>query len=302
MESASLIAAELVDATKRFGNVTALDTVSLTVTRGETLALLGPNGAGKTTAISLLLGLRPPTSGTARIFGRDPRDPAARAQMGAMLQESGMPATLTAREALDFVRALYPDPLPTNAVLEIADLAHRSTSRIATLSGGEKQRMYFALALIGRPALLFLDEPTVALDVETRRRFWNEIRALVTRGTTIVLTTHYLEEADALADRIVVVDHGRVIASGRPDEIKGRVGGRYVRFRSSAVTEIELLALAGVQRVTTENGAWRLLTLDAEGNLARLFAMGVALDRLEVFDAGLEEAFVALTSGRQGTT
>ena len=293
-------AAELIEATKRFGSVTALDAVSLAVTRGETLAILGPNGAGKTTAISLLLGLRTPTSGTARIFGHDPRDAAARSQMGAMLQESGMPATLTAREALDFFRSLYPDPLTTNAVLEIADLSHRAASRIATLSGGEKQRMYFALALIGRPALLFLDEPTVALDVETRRRFWKEIRALVDRGSTIVLTTHYLEEADALADRIIVIDHGRVIAEGRPEEIKGRVGGRYVRFRSSGITEADLTSLHGVQRVTMENGAWRLLTLDAEGNLARLFALGVQLDRLEVFDAGLEEAFVALTSGRDG--
>jgi ABC-2 type transport system ATP-binding protein len=288
-------AAELTSATKRFGAVTALDAVSFTVRRGETVALLGPNGAGKTTAISLLLGLRPPTSGQVRIFGRNPRDAGARTRLGAMLQESGVPATLLAREVVEFFAALYPAPLDVMEVLATAELTHRAEMRVATLSGGERQRLYFALALVGRPDLLVLDEPTVSLDVETRRRFWKEIRSLVGRGITLVLTTHYLEEADALADRVVVVDHGRIIAEGKPAEIKARVGGRYMKFRSPDADEPLLRALPGVQRVTREGDQWVVLTLDPEAGLAQLFRAGTCVERLEVADAGLEEAFLALT-------
>ena len=290
-------AAELTSVTKRFGAVTALDAVSFTVRRGETVALLGPNGAGKTTAISLLLGLRPPTSGQVRIFGRDPRDAGARTRLGAMLQESGVPATLRAREVVQFFAALYPAPLDVMEVLATAELTHRAEARVASLSGGERQRLYFALALVGRPDLLVLDEPTVSLDVETRRRFWKEIRSLVGRGITLVLTTHYLEEADALADRVIVVDHGRIIAEGRPAEIKARVGGRYMKFHSPRADESVLRALPGVQRVTREGDQWIVLTLDPEAGLAQLFRTGVCVERLEVADAGLEEAFLALTSG-----
>jgi ABC-2 type transport system ATP-binding protein len=291
------IAVQLTAATKRFGAVTALDSVSLSVARGETVALLGPNGAGKTTAISLLLGLRPPTSGGVRIFGRDPRDASARKRIGAMLQESGVPATLRARELVEFFAALFPQPLDATEVLSTAELTHRAEARVATLSGGEKQRLYFALALVGRPDVLFLDEPTVSLDVETRRRFWKEIRALIARGITLVLTTHYIEEADALADRVIVLDHGRIIAEGAPAEIKSRVGGRYMRFRSAVVAEAALLALPGVQRVTRDGDRWTVLTLDPEGGLAQLFRDGVRIEHLEVADAGLEDAFLALTSG-----
>jgi ABC-2 type transport system ATP-binding protein len=296
------VAVELITATKRFGAVTALDGVSLAVARGETVALLGPNGAGKTTAISLLLGLRPPTSGQVRIFGRDPREASARSRMGAMLQESGVPATLTPRELARLFAALYPSPLDPMEALATAELTHRADARVATLSGGERQRLYFALALVGRPDVLFLDEPTVSLDVETRRRFWQEMRALVGRGITLVLTTHYLEEADALADRVIVIDHGRIIAQGRPAEIKARVGGRYMRFRSADGIEAALQALPGVQRVTREGDVWIVLTLDPEGGLAQLFRQGVRIEHLEVADAGLEEAFLALTNGTRPRT
>ena len=295
--SAPEIAVSLHAATKRYGTVTALDGVSFSVSRGETVALLGPNGAGKTTAISLMLGLRPPTSGEVRIFGHDPRDAAARTRMGAMLQESGVPATLKAREIVEFFAALYPAPADPMDVLATAELTHRADARVATLSGGEKQRLYFALALVGRPDVLFLDEPTVSLDVETRRRFWKEIRGLVGRGITLVLTTHYIEEADALADRVVVVDHGRIIAEGKPSEIKARVGGRYMRFISANANEGVLKGLSGVQRVTREGDVWTVITLDPESGLAQLFRDGIAIERLEVGDAGLEEAFLALTNG-----
>jgi ABC-2 type transport system ATP-binding protein len=291
------IAAELLSATKRFGSLTALDSVSITVARGETVAILGPNGAGKTTAISLLLGLRPPTSGQVRIFGRDPREAGARTRIGAMLQESGVPATLKAREIVEFFGALYPKPLDTMDVLGTAELSHRAEARVATLSGGERQRLYFALALVGQPEVLFLDEPTVSLDVETRRRFWKEIRSLVGRGITLVLTTHYLEEADALADRIIVVDHGRIIAVGKPAEIKAMVGGRYMRFHAPDIDEHALAALPGVQRVTRAGDLWTVFTLEPERDLAELFRGGVRVERLQVADAGLEEAFLALTGG-----
>lgn len=282
-------------ATKRFGQTTALNNVSFTVQRGETVAILGPNGAGKTTAISLLLGLRPPTSGTVRVFGENPRLATARTRIGAMLQESGVPLTLKAREVVEFVSAMYPNPLGVMDALETAELTHRADARVATLSGGEKQRLYFALAIVGRPDLLFLDEPTVALDVETRRRFWSEIRGQVARGTTVVLTTHYIEEADALADRVIVVDHGKIIVEGKPSEIKARVGGRYMRFSAPSLSKEQIEALPGVQRVTFDGARWSVLSVQPEAGLAQLFAAGVVLEQLEVIDAGLEEAFLALT-------
>ena len=282
-------------ATKRFGATLALDNVSFAVKRGETLALLGPNGAGKTTAISLLLGMRPPTSGQVRIFGQDPRNAPARSRLGAMLQESGVPATLRAREVVEFVGAMYETPISTSEVLATAELTHRANARVTTLSGGERQRLYFALAIVGRPELLFLDEPTVALDVETRRRFWDEIRGQVARGTTIVLTTHYIEEADALADRVIVIDHGRIIAQGTPREIKSRVSGRYMRFRAPDVTEGELRTLDGVQNVSGNGEGWTVFTTAPEANLAVLFQRGAAIEHLDVRDAGLEEAFLSLT-------
>ena len=296
------IAVTLDRVTKRFGSVTAVESVSLTVRRGETVALLGPNGAGKTTAIALLLGLRPPSSGTVRIFGADPRTASTRSRMGAMLQESGVPLTLTVREVVDFFGAMYPDPLSATDAVFTADLLHRADARVATLSGGEKQRLYFAVALVGRPDLLFLDEPTVALDIETRRRFWTKIRAQVARGTTIVLTTHYLEEADALADRVIVIDHGRIIAEGTPEAVKARVGGRYMRFRAPALSHAELERLPGVQWVSHDGAMWSVLTTQPEAGPAQLFAGGATIEQLEVTDAGLEEAFLALTQRTKGAS
>lgn len=293
--TAAIPAVELVDVGKQYGNTPALHRVSFTVEPGETVALLGPNGAGKTTTISLLLGLRRPTTGTVRVFGEDPRTPAARRRMCAMLQESGVPGPLRVIECLTLFAALYPAPRNVREMLSLAELEHRADARVATLSGGERQRLYFALALVGNPDLLFLDEPTVALDVETRRKFWEVMRGLVRDGTTLVLTTHYLEEADALADRIIVVDRGHIVAQGSPDDIKSRVGGRCMRFRATNVTEERLRGLPGTQRLTRDGDRWTLLTLQPERALATLFADGVAVERLEVTDAGLEEAFVALT-------
>ncbi|MCC6626274.1 MAG: ABC transporter ATP-binding protein [Chloroflexi bacterium] len=293
-------AAELRNASKHFGSVRALDGVSFAVTQGERLALLGPNGAGKTTAISLMLGLRRPTAGSAALFGRDPRDAASRRRVGVMLQESGVPETLKVGEAVELFRRLYPRPLTVEEALDAAGLERKATTLVSNLSGGQKQRLYFALAIVGDPDLLFLDEPTVGLDVGARQVFWSYIDGLVGRGKTIVLTAHYLEEADALADRIVVIDEGRIIAEGSPSAIKARVGGKTVRFRAPGLDEARLVALTNLESARRTGDRFEVYTLRPEEILARLFAAGVELDELEVVGAGLEEAFLALTKEREG--
>jgi ABC-2 type transport system ATP-binding protein len=293
-------AIELHNATKRFGPLTALLDVSLTVQPGETVAMLGPNGAGKTTAVSLMLGMRRPSAGTARLFGGDPRIPATRLRLGAMLQESGVPAMLTVREVVELFRSLYTRPITAAAAIEAAQLGDKAASRVATLSGGQRQRLYFALAIVGDPDVLFLDEPTVALDVESRRSFWEQITLLTQRGKTVLLTTHYLEEADALADRIVVINGGVIVAQGTPAEIKSKVGGKHVRFVAEGVAREWLAALPGMQSVTHAGNQWMLYTTEPERALQAIFAKGVPISGLEVEGAGLEEAVLALTSAHSG--
>src|SRR5215469_3856826 len=221
---------EVDGASKRFGPVLALDRVDLRLSGGEVVALLGPNGAGKTTLVSLVLGLRKPSEGTTRTFGMDPRDRRARSRTGVMLQGSGLPNFLRVGEVVDLFRSYYPHPIERSKALEIAGLSDKGSAMLVTLSGGQLQRLYFALAICGDPEALFLDEPTVGLDVEARRGVLESIRALSAAGKTIVLTTHYLEEADQLAHRIVVIDHGVVIADATPREIKARIPSKRVNF------------------------------------------------------------------------
>jgi ABC-2 type transport system ATP-binding protein len=292
-------AIELRNATKRFGSLTALRDVSLTVQAGETVAMLGPNGAGKTTAVSLMLGMRKPSVGSALLFGADPRVPAARLRLGAMLQESGVPAMLTVREIVELFRSLYYKPITAAAAIEAAQLGEKTDARIVTLSGGQRQRLYFALAIVGDPDVLFLDEPTVALDVESRRAFWEQITKLSGRGKTVLLTTHYLEEADALADRIVVISGGVIVAQGTPAEIKSKVGGKHVRFSAEGLSREWLAALPGMQRVTLAGNQWQLYTLEPENTLREVFARGARVTGLEVSGAGLEEAVLSLTAAHQ---
>ncbi len=213
-------AAALNSVTKKYGSECALDAIDLSLSRGQLLALLGPNGAGKTTAVKLMLGLLRPDAGSVRVFGCDPREAQHRQRTGAMLQVARVPETLRVREHIDLFSSYYPHPLPIAEIVSAAGLQGIENRLFGTLSGGQKQRVLFALAICGDPDLLFLDEPTVGLDVHARRTMWAQIRALLSRGKTILLTTHYLEEADALADRIVVINHGRVIANGTPAEIK----------------------------------------------------------------------------------
>ena len=221
---------ELRGVTRCFGKVRAVDNLSLAIRPGQLTALLGPNGAGKTTAVRLMLGLVRPTAGQVRLFDTDPSDRQARERTGVMLQVSRVPETLTPREHLELFRSYYQAPFAMDDLLAMAGLAGFADARFGTLSGGQRQRVLFALAICGNPELLFLDEPTVGLDVEARRQLWNAIRTLVKDGRSILLTTHYLEEADTLADRIVVLQQGRIVADGSPEEVKQRVAGRRVRF------------------------------------------------------------------------
>jgi ABC-2 type transport system ATP-binding protein len=213
--------ASLSHITKRYGNgVVALDDLSLNLHRGEIVALLGPNGAGKSTAVKLLMGLSSPTSGTVRIFDADPRQTATRLRTGVMLQVGKAPEMLRVREHINIFRGYYPNPMSYADLVRAAGLEGIESRMFGQLSGGQKQRVLFALALAGDPDLIFLDEPTVGLDIEARRGMWAEIRSLAARGKTVLLTTHYLEEADALAHRIIVINKGRVICEGTPAEVK----------------------------------------------------------------------------------
>jgi len=221
--------AELAGVRKCYGKVTALEALDLRLRGGELLALLGPNGAGKTTAVKLLLGLTRPDRGSARLFGGLPWSAASRTRVGTMLQISKVPETLRVREHLELFASYYPNPLPMRRVVAVAGLEPFVDRLFGKLSGGQQKRALFALALCGNPDLLILDEPTVGLDVESRRALWGEIRRLVDEGRTVLLTTHYLEEAEALADRVVVLHHGRSIAEGSPAEITDRVAGRRIR-------------------------------------------------------------------------
>jgi len=289
------VIAELRNATKRFGTVQAVTDVDLSVRAGELLAVLGPNGAGKTTAIGLLTGLRRPTQGTARLFDRDPRDLEARQRVGVMLQASGVPETLRVSELLNEFRGYYPAPLPLPTVVAAAGLDGLERRLYGELSGGQQRRVLFGIALCGNPELLFFDEPTTGLDVDVRRGLWATLRRLTAQGRGVVLTTHYLEEADALADRIVVLDHGTVIAEGSPSEIKALVPGRRIRANSSVSTS-EALAFPGVQQASRD-GAWLdLLTTTAEPALRELMARDPSLADLTVVEPSLEEAFLTLTT------
>ena len=238
------IPARLDHVTKNFGSVCALRDVSFHVNPGETLAVLGPNGAGKTTAIRLLLGLIAPTGGSARVFGSDPRRAQARRRTGAMLQVANVPATLTVREHIELFSSYYPQPLPLAQTIETAALFGLENRLFGTLSGGQRQRLFLALALCGDPDVLFLDEPTVGLDVEARHALWAQIRAVVARGKSIILTTHYIAEAEALADRVVVLARGTVCAEGTPAQMKEQAGSSDLESAFLALTRPEGQAIS----------------------------------------------------------
>jgi ABC-2 type transport system ATP-binding protein len=280
---------------KNYGSVRALRNFNFEVRAGELVAILGPNGAGKTTAIRLLLGLAKPSAGRLSVFGGDPASTETHIRVGAMLQVGRVPETLRVREHVDLFSSYYPNPLPMNETLAIAGLQPLRDRKFGELSSGQKQRVLFALAICGNPDLLFLDEPTAGLDVEARHMLWQEIRSLLQLGKTVVLTTHYLEEADALAHRIVVINKGSVIAEGTPAEIKSRAAGKKIR----CVTQLDAVAignLPGVLDVQRDRAATVIHTSQPEVVLRQLFQLDLEISELEVSSAGLEEAFLALTA------
>src|SRR6202522_1452562 len=277
-----------------YGNVQALRQVNFTVGSGKVVALLGPNGAGTPTAVKLLLGLMQPNSGKVRVFGGDPTNPQNRMRTGAMLQVGKVPETLRVGEHIDLFSSYYPRPLPIEEVLAAAGLEKLRDRKFGDLSGGQRQRTLFALAICGDPDLLFLDEPTVGLDVEARRTLWEEIRRLVERGKTVLLTTHYLEEADALADRIAVINQVEIIAEGTPVEIKARTSGKRIRCITSLSVE-SLLQIPGVNSAQQDRDAMMIRAGEAESVARALLARDPSLSGLEITGAGLEEAFLALT-------
>ena len=287
--------AELRGVTKTYGSIVALNDLTLGLEAGRVTAILGPNGAGKTTVIKLLLGLTRPTRGTVSLFGTDPRSAAARRRTGVMLQIAKVPETLTVREHVDLFCSYYPSPMGVDNTLAAAELTGVADRRYGNLSGGQRQRVQFALAICGHPDLLFLDEPTVGLDVESRRGFWQQIRRLASSGRTIVLTTHYLEEADALADRVVMLSAGSIVADGAPHQIKARVASKRIRC-VTALPAAAIEALEGVSSVRRDGSATEIMVSDAERVVRQLLSRDAGLSGLEMSGAGLEEAFLTLTS------
>ena len=299
-------AASLSHITKRYSNgVLALDDLSLTLHRGEIVAFFGPNGAGKSTAVKILMGLSAPTGGVVNIFGADPRHAATRLNTGVMLQVGKVPEMLRVREHINIFRGYYPNPMPYADLVRAAGLEGIESRMFGQLSGGQKQRALFALALAGDPDLVFLDEPTVGLDIEARRGMWAAIRSLAARGKTVLLTTHYLEEADALAHRIVVINKGRVICEGTPAEVKS-LGAAATGASTSRTLKIircvtglpneTLFAIPGVTTVERSGNLTTISSTEPERSLRELLALDSNLNSLEVQSPALEDAFLALTS------
>ncbi len=281
---------------KCYGPVEAVAGIDLVVTPGETVALLGPNGAGKSTTIDLLLGLATPDGGAVTVFGQPPARAVAAGRVAGMLQTGQLIDHLTVRELVALAASLYPHPRPLGEVLEVTGAAAFADQRTTKLSGGQAQRVRFALALVADAALLVLDEPTVALDVEARRDFWAAMRRVARGGTTVLFATHYLEEADAYADRIVLMAHGRILADGPATDIKARVGGRRIRATLDAVPLDELRRLPGVSGAERHGDAVALTCADSDLALRALLAAYPAARDLEVRGAGLEEAFFELVA------
>lgn len=279
------------------GPIHAVRGVDVEIEAGEAVALLGPNGAGKSTTIDMLLGLLDPDAGAVTVFGMSPAEAISAGRVGAMLQVGGVAPYLSVRELLAMVASLYPNPLAVDDVIaltRIGDLAGRRTNK---LSGGQAQRLRFALGLVGNPDLLVLDEPTVALDVEARRDFWTTMREFAARGKTVVFATHYLEEADAYADRIILMAHGRVVADGPATEIKATVGLRTIRATLPDADVTALATLPGVTNVDRRGEGVVINCSDSDAALRALLPAYPAARDIEVAGAGLEEAFLQLTVG-----
>ncbi|GII53509.1 ABC transporter ATP-binding protein [Planotetraspora thailandica] len=298
MDNSTSPAVEFRGVSKRYGATRALSRAGFTVARGETVALLGHNGAGKSTAVDLMLGLRRPDEGDIKILGMSPGQAVASGRVGALLQSGGLPDGATVRDVVRLACGLYGGRRPVSETLSLAGLADLAGRQAGELSGGQSQRLKFAVAIAGRPELLFLDEPTVALDVEARRGFWSVVRGAADQGASVVFATHYLDEADMFADRVVVLSRGSVVADGGPSTVKALAGGRTVRCVLDAPDPRRLLALPGVQDVQIHGNEVILRTGDADQTVGALYTSIGGVRDLQVTGAGLEEALIALSSGK----
>jgi ABC-type multidrug transport system ATPase subunit len=286
--------AAITAAHKRYGKTVALDGLDLEVRRGELLAVLGPNGAGKTTAISLMLGLQQPDSGVVTLFGKSPQSLETRRNIGVMMQEAVLAEELRVREQIDLAASYYPDPLTPDEVLQMTHTEALAYRTYGKLSGGQKRQAQFAVAVCGRPKLLFLDEPTVGLDVKARAAMWEILRQLVKDGASIVLTTHYIEEAEALADRVAVIAKGRLIASGTVTEMRSLIARR----RITCTTQLslgEIKGWPGVEGVTQDRDQLHITASKAEAIARRLLNTDETIQDMEIQRAGLADAFTELT-------
>ncbi len=298
------------EVSKVYGYVRAVDGLSLSLHRGEIVAFLGPNGAGKSTSLEMLLALRKPTSGRIRVLGSDPYAGVKSGRVGAMLQSGGLMPELTVQELVGLVAGFHPRPLPVGQTLRRAGLADLADRRVDKLSGGQAQRVRFALAIVGESDLIVLDEPTTAMDVESRQMFWGNMKAEVADGRTVLFATHYLEEADQAADRILVINKGRLLADATPAEIKARAGAKRLSFRSDRLDEAFLLGLPGLVNLEIRHDLVQIQSADSDRTLYALLDAGYRPREIEVSSLGLEQAFLAITaqdnnagpaSGRDGS-
>ena len=285
-----------VNVCKHYGNLKAVEGLNLDLRAGETVALLGPNGAGKSTSLDMMLALRKPTSGQIKMFGSDPYYAVKSGRVGAMLQSGGLMPEVTVRELVTLVTKLHPKPEPVEVTLKRAGIAQFADQRVDRLSGGQTQRVRFALAICGQAELIVLDEPTVAMDVETRRVFWSSMRDEVAQGRTLLFATHYLEEADQAADRILVINRGRLLADGTPAEIKARAGAKRLSFRLDNVAEQFLLGLPALVNLEVRHDFVQIQSSDSDATLYALLDAGYRPHELEVASLGLEQAFIAITA------
>lgn len=294
-------AVRLTGLSKSYGAVRAVDGVDLEIGSGEMVAVLGPNGAGKSTITELITGLIRPDAGSAEVFGLPPSTAVAQGRVGAMLQSGALLHDASTRDVLRLMHGLHVHPLPLDDIIELADLRGFLQTKTDKLSGGQAQRLRFALAIMPDPELLILDEPTVAMDVELRRAFWASMRELSDGGRTVLFATHYLEEADQIADRIVVLDRGRIVADGTSSEIKSRVAGRTITLADDGVRLPELLRLPAVSAADHDVRRIVLQSTDSDRTLRALVATFPEAHDIEIGTTRLEDAFLALTGHDQKT-
>jgi ABC-2 type transport system ATP-binding protein len=280
---------------KYYGAVKAVNELSLEIPQGRTIAFLGPNGAGKSTSIDMLLGLKKPTGGTVKVFGRSPRDAVRAGHVGAMLQSGGLMTDVTVRELLTLMTKLHPKPVAVTDLLSRANITDIAARKVDKLSGGQAQRVRFAIAIAGQNDLIVLDEPTTGMDVENRQIFWDAMKTEAQRGRTILFATHYLEEADQVADQIIVINKGRLLAAGTAAEIKARAGFQRISFRLPGATRERLLALPNVVSLAVQHDQVRIQSSDSDKTFYAVLDAGLRPYDIEISPLGLEQAFIAIT-------